>query len=105
MAKKISIFLTALMVLTLFTAVAIAAVNGAICDNCGNGEMRYWYTTYTVSGKASCSHGLSGFDSVEREYRESHTQCTYCGDGETSTTLIGTTITGCLSPDRPNPID
>ena len=40
MTKKISIFLAALMVLTLFTAIAMAAVNVEVCPTCNQGEMR-----------------------------------------------------------------
>ena len=46
MTKKISIILAALMVLTLFTAVAIAAVNVEVCPTCNQGEMRDTIVSY-----------------------------------------------------------
>ena len=53
MTKKISIFLAALMVLTLFTAVAIAAVNVEVCPTCNQGEMRdstgHSFSSYEVA--------------------------------------------------------
>ena len=46
MAKKVSIFLVALMVLTLFAAGAIAAVNVEVCPTCNQGEMRDTIVSY-----------------------------------------------------------
>ncbi len=102
MAKKVSIFLVALMVLTLFTAVAIAAVNGAICPECDQGEVRYWVTTDTVVSNPSCSHGLLGTDQVEIEYMYEHERCSFCGVGTTTRSIRSRTVTCMGVPQQYN---
>ena len=67
MTKKISIFLAALMVLTLFTAVAIAAVN-EVCPTCNQGEMRdstgHSFSSYEVA----CPKNPLMRDTITRTY-------------------------------------
>ena len=68
MTKKISIFLAALMVLTLFTAVAIAAVNVEVCPTCNQGEMRdstgHSFSSYEVA----CPKNPLMRDTITRTY-------------------------------------
>ena len=105
MAKKVSIFLVALMVLTLFTAVAIAAVNGAICDECNNGEVCLLrtvgprYRHYTQA----CSHGHAGVrDSVTEEYYIYYYGCNNC---DYSFNVESTTDTIVTCPQGQHPLD
>ena len=68
MTKKISIFLAALMVLTLFTAVAITAVNVEVCPTCNQGEMRdstgHSFSSYEVA----CPKNPLMRDTITRTY-------------------------------------
>ncbi|MDO4375277.1 MAG: hypothetical protein Q4D09_08120 [Clostridia bacterium] len=65
MAKKISIFLAALMVLTLFTAIAMAAVNVEVCPTCNQGEMRDSTVRRRVKvGTVECSTCSDQYDTV-----------------------------------------
>lgn len=65
MAKKVSIFLVALMVLTLFTAVAMAAVNVELCSQCDTGEIRDSTVRRRVKvGTVECSTCSDQYDTV-----------------------------------------
>ena len=68
MAKKASIFLVTLMVLTLFTTVAIAAVNVEVCPTCNQGEMRdstgHSFSSYEVA----CPKNPLMRDTIARTY-------------------------------------
>ena len=68
MAKKVSIFLVALMVLTLFTAVAIAAVNVEVCPTCNQGEMRDSTGYSSFSYEVACPKNPLMRDTITRTY-------------------------------------
>ncbi len=102
MKKHLSLILSAIMVLSLFTAVAIAAVNVEICPQCDQGEVRYWVTTDTVVSTPSCSHGLLGTDKVEIEYMYEHERCSFCGAGTTTRSIRSRTVTCMGVPQQYN---
>lgn len=95
MKKHLSLILSAIMVLSLFTAVAIAAVNVEICPQCDQGEIRTWATTFTRVFYPTCIHGKGGDDMLEKHYITEHIKCTYCGAGTEETSLHYTELT-CL---------
>ncbi|MDO4374792.1 MAG: hypothetical protein Q4D09_05605 [Clostridia bacterium] len=99
MAKKISIFLAALMVLTLFTAVAIAAVNGASCPECG-GDVSVSYSSpygYTFVGTVPCSNHDNKVDRKYRYYIDCYENCSGCGSSLTTTSTYYEIV--CNHPD------
>lgn len=96
MAKKVSIFLVTLMVLTLFAAVAIAAVNGAICDECNNGEVRLLRTAGPYTGDSynvRCSHGYANaYDTVTERYCIYYYGCNNCSYSFSVEGVVGTSV-------------
>ena len=97
MTKKISIFLAALMVLTLFTAIAMAAVNVEVCPVCDQGEIRSWSELYTTQPQdVVCPHGYDCIDSATETYRIYYTGCnnSLCSNkDETNRVFLYETVT------------
>ena len=99
MTKKISIFLAALMVLTLFTAVAIAAVNVSSCPECG-GDVSVSYSSpygYTFVGTVPCSNHDNKVDRKYRYYIDCYENCSGCGSSLTTTSTYYEIV--CNHPD------
>ena len=73
MKKHLSLILSAIMVLSLFAAIAMAAVNVEVCPTCNQGEMRDStgspYTKY--AGRVKCSNG-GGNSDTKYEIRINH---------------------------------
>ena len=87
MKKYLSLILSAIMVLSLFAAIAMAAVNVEICPQCDQGEIRYWVTTFEITSYDPCIHGMGGDDIIGEHYITEHTKCNYCGNGTDETSL------------------
>ena len=68
MKKHLSLILSAIMVLSLFAAVAIAAVNVEVCPTCNQGEMRdstgHSFSSYEVA----CPKNPLMRDTITRTY-------------------------------------
>lgn len=96
MKKHLPLILSAIMVLSLslFTAVAIAAVNAPTCPDCGIGEEIDNVTTEYVYRTTSCSHGYAGAThSIELEYDVHHYSCTNCSMTSEYWELVSSTET------------
>ncbi len=94
MKKHLSLILSAIMVLSLFAAIAIAAVNAPTCPDCGIGEEIDNVTTEYVYRTTSCSHGYAGAThSIELEYDVHHYSCTNCSMTSEYWELVSSTET------------
>ena len=73
MKKHLPLILSAIMVLSLFAAVAMAAVNVEVCPTCNQGEMRdSTGSPYTKdAGRVKCSKG-GGNSDTKYEIRINH---------------------------------
>lgn len=65
MKKQLSLALSAIMVISLFAAIAIAAVNVEVCPTCNQGEMRDSTVRRRVKvGTVECSTCSDQYDTV-----------------------------------------
>ena len=94
MAKKVSIFLVALMVLTLFTAVAIAAVNVECCPECGGDVSVSYSSPYgdSSAGSTPCKYVKTETDERRVYYIDCYEVCSGCSESVTTTTAYYYTV-------------
>lgn len=99
MKKHLPLILSAIMVLSLFAAVAIAAVNVSSCPECG-GDVSVSYSSpygYTFVGTVPCSNHDNKVDRKYRYYIDCYENCSGCGSSLTTTSTYYEIV--CNHPD------
>ena len=91
MKKHLPLILSAIMVLSLFAAIAMARAE--ICPQCDQGTMHSWIGYDYQESKSPCTHGVNEYDYTIEKFRVYYTGCSVCSNNyEERRELVSVTV-------------